>query len=73
MHCAVCRSRHEERERRESAISLRVAVLLHGKARPLRGQNSGQFWTLTMIFGVLDMPEWSQLLWYRLFCAIVKS
>ena len=72
MRCAARRTRHEERKRRDCAILLRVVVLLHGKSRPLRGQNSGQFWTQIMIFGVLDMPEWSYLLWYKLFCANVK-
>ena len=59
MHCAARRTRHEERERRDSAIPLRVVVLLHGEgeSRPLRGQNSGWVWTQIMILGVLDMPD----------------
>ena len=57
MHCAARRTRHEERERRDCAIPLRVVVLLHGESRPLRGQNSGWVWTQIMILGVLDMPD----------------
>ena len=57
--CRASQPSRGARASRERNFAARCRVVARKVPTVACGQNSGQFWTLTMIFGVLDMPEWS--------------